>query len=162
PRDIPAGPGEARDQPRADGIDRLRENDGNRRGRLFDGERGRCGGGDDHVEVESHERRYKFRKSLRRALRIPPLDDWALTLHVPELPEMLKEDVLDLQVRDRDEADPPDLACSLRLGGERLNEEDERKRRSERSAHAPHAATDVCRSTTAIFRQRSVVRNPIG
>jgi len=74
---------------------------------------------------------------------------------------MLKENVLDSQVRDRDEADPPDLPGVLGLGGERLNEEDEGKRRSERSANARHATIDAGRlSTAAILFRPSILRKP--
>src|SRR5207247_2264596 len=95
----------------------------------------------------------------RASFRIPALHDEVVSLHVPESLKMLKEDVLDSQVRDRDEADPPDLPGVLGLGGERLNEEDEGKRRSERSANARHAAIDAGRLSTAVILFRpSILR----
>src|SRR5262249_58052870 len=119
------------------------ENDRNRLGRVLDRESGRCRGDDEHVEVESNELIRKFGKSLRAALRVPTLHDEVSSLYISKFLEVLKEDVFDLQVRNRDQAHPPDLARLLRLGDERLNEEAQGKRRADRSANARHAPTDV-------------------
>src|SRR5438128_5218046 len=93
--EVPAGPGEAGDQPCAHGIKRVRLNDWNRLGRVFDGANGRCRGDYDHVGVESNQLGGKLGKPLRPFLRVSPLHDEILSLDVPEFPELLKEDALD-------------------------------------------------------------------
>jgi hypothetical protein len=123
--DVPAGPREARHQPDAHGIDRVRQNDRYRLRHVLDGQRGRRRRCDDQVEVESSERGGKLRKSLRASVGVPTLHDEVLSLHVPEFPELLKEGFIDRHGRDGNKADPPYLRRLLRLGGERRGEEAE-------------------------------------
>src|SRR5262245_12856845 len=121
-RGTPAGPGRAADPPDAHRINRVRQDDRNRLGRVLDGERGRGRGGDDEVELESNELRRKLRKPLRQAFRVPTLHEEILSLDVPEVSELLKEAFLNPHGRHGDEADSPYLLGLLCFGDEGLND----------------------------------------
>jgi hypothetical protein len=82
------------------------------------------------IEVCPCEPRGELGEPLRAAFGVPALHDEVLPLDVAELTEMLKEALLDPQVGDRDEADPPDLSRVLSLGDDHLDEEAEGHDRS--------------------------------
>src|SRR4029077_18713127 len=121
--------GEALDQPDLDRLSNSGHDDGDRAGRLLGGERTRCRGGDENVDLESDQLGRERLKSLGSALRVTDLQDDVAALDVTELAETLKErsesDVGPCSFPEsaRQEADPPDLPRRLRLGSERRGQD---------------------------------------
>ena len=100
-----------------------------RAGRLLGGERTRCRGGDENVDLASDQLGRERRKSLGSTLRVTDLQDDVAALDVTVLAETLKErsesDVGACSFPEPacQEADPPDLPRRLRLGGERRGQD---------------------------------------
>ena len=89
PRDVPAGMGEAGDQPSPNGLDDPHHDDGDGAGGLLGGTDLVGPNGHEEVNLATHEFRRESRCALVPPLRIPALDDEVLALDIPALPQPL-------------------------------------------------------------------------
>ena len=91
PRDVPAGPREARDEARSRRVANGHHDERNRRCRLLDGERGGCASGNDHINFQGDQFGDEGRKAFILSFRPSILDQNVLALDVAEVPQAFAE-----------------------------------------------------------------------
>ena len=91
PRDVPAGPSEARHQSRPHRIGHAHHHDGNRLGGFFGGLCGRCIDGDDRVDLELQKLIRQRGQPLIVSGRIPQLDADVTPFDVAPLLKLVAE-----------------------------------------------------------------------
>src|SRR5712691_3394904 len=125
-REIPAGPGQAREEsdlhPSVTGYD----NDGDGAGRLLGRESPDVPGGDDHVRLELDEFRGKVGEALELAMGEFEFEHEVVALDVAKVPQALDEGIdLRRSGGPGQVAEAPDLPQRLRLGCEGREEDAE-------------------------------------
>ena len=79
------GAGEARDQPRTNGISGLRHDDRDFVRRLLCRQSGGCEPSDDDIDLETNQRSCKFGKPVDLSFRRPKLKSNVLALDIPQI-----------------------------------------------------------------------------
>ena len=159
-RGIAARSRQAGDEPAPHRVGGPRENDGDGPGRLPRGQRGRCAGDHDDVDLERNQLGRESGGLLGR-LGTPVFDRDVTALDVAEVTQSLEEGLSQMEARGRSTrqvADSRDVGCRVRPGSECRGDDVQSEGDRERSPYDHHAAAVVrCarRPRTARRRRRT-------
>jgi hypothetical protein len=99
PREIPARPREAGDEPARDGVSGCDHDDGDRAGRVLGGQGPWRRSGDDHVNLQTSELGRELGEPTKLALRKPILEGKILALDPAQVAEPLAKRLDDRYIR---------------------------------------------------------------
>jgi hypothetical protein len=126
-------------------------------------QRGLSARGDHDVDLKPDQLGREVGKPIRLALRVPELDDEILALHIPKIPQALREGYArdpGARVGGSQDADAKDLLRLLCLGRERRQEQAEGEGEDETKDAEPHGG--VLQHTRARLQKSSHGVNPRG